>query len=155
MPTLKWSPADEAWTASLESDHFEDLEIRALTDGESTPPTEAQLRSVAIVERFAQIGLPSTKKLARHYALEYLGPEEVEDMEDEDLSVDVYAAIIPRLRETDDSYIIFVGNSDIDVEHGVAVLCKNGSAFAVTHSDIAYANHDWDDTAEIDQLFGG
>ena len=152
MTKLEWSPADDAWIASLTTQHFEALEIRVLTDGESTPPTESQLRSVSLIEQIAQNGLPPTKKLARKYAMEYLGPDEVEDMEDEDLAIDIYAAVVPRLREANDAYVIFVGNSDIDLEHGVAVLCKDDVRFAVAHSDIAYVNHEWDDTAEFEQL---
>lgn len=155
MTKLEWSSADEAWTSSLTSPHFEALEIRVLTDAESTPPTEAQLKSVALIEQIAQKGLPSTKKLARRYAKEYLGPEEIEDMEDEGLEIDIHAAVVPRLRDAANAYIIFVGNSDIDFEHGVAVLCEDGVKLAVTHSDVAYANHDWDDTAEFEQLLGG
>ena len=135
--------------------HFEDLEIRVLTDGESTRPTAVQLKAVALIEQIAKKGLPSTKKLARKYAMEYLGPEEVEDMEDEDLAIEIHAAVVPRLRDADSTYIIFVGNSDIDMEHGVAILCKDGIKITVTHSDVAYANHDWDDTAEFEQLLGG
>ncbi|QEG40467.1 hypothetical protein [Roseimaritima ulvae] len=155
MTKLDWSSADEAWTASLSTAHFDDLEIRVVTDGESAPPTDAQLKAVALIEQIAQKGLPPTKELARKYAMEYLGPDEVEDMEDEDLAIEIHAAIVPRLRDTESTYIMFVGNSDIDMEHGVAILCKDGIKLAVTHSDVAYANHDWDETAEFEQLIGG
>ena len=155
MTKLKWSSGDEAWTSTLTQGHFEELEIRVLTDDESTQPTEAQIKAVALIEEIAKKGLPSMKKLARKYALEYLGPDEVEDMEDEDLDIEIQAAVVPRLRDTDSTYVIFVGDSDIDFEHGVAIVCKDGVKFAVTHSDVAYANHDWDDTSEFEQTLGG
>jgi hypothetical protein len=151
MTKLEWSAADDAWTASVTTEYFEALEIRVLTDGESNPPTEAQQKCVALIEQIAQQGLPSTEKLARRYATEYLGPEEAEELEDEELAIEIHTAVVPRLRESDAAYIIFLGSSDIDFEHGVAVLCKDGTKLAVTHSDIAYADHDWDDTAEFEQ----
>jgi hypothetical protein len=107
------------------------------------------------VEEIAKSGLPRLNKLARKYAVEYLGPEEVADMEAEDFEIEIQAATIPRLRNANDTYIIFLGDSDIDIEHGVAVICKNGSKFAVTHSDVGYSTGDWDDTSELDQLVGG
>lgn len=155
MTQLTWSHEDDAWIGSVSGDELGDLEIRVLTDDESVSPTDAQLRSLEIVEQLAKSGLPRLKKLARKYAMEYLGSDEVEDMESEDFDIEVQTATIPKLRNSDDKYIIFLGDSDIDIEHGVAVVCKNGTKFAVTHSDIAYSPHDWDDTAELDRLVGG
>ena len=155
MTQLTWSREDEAWVGSVSGDELGDLEIRVLTDDQSVSPTDAQLKSLGVVEELAKTGLPRLKKLARKYALEYLGPDEVADMESEDFEIEIQSATIPRLRNSDDAYIIFLGDSVIDIELGVAVICKNGSKFAVTHSDIAYSTHDWDDTAELDQLVGG
>ncbi|GAA4469173.1 hypothetical protein [Novipirellula rosea] len=154
MAKLQWCPDEEAWTALVDSEHFAELELRVLSDEEPEPPTASQLKSVAVVEQYARTGLPSTEKLARKYALEYLGSDEVDDMKDEDFAIDIHAAIVPRLRDSSDTYVIFVGASDIDPEHGVSILCKNGKICVVTHSDFAYANYDWDDTSELDQLIG-
>lgn len=155
MTKLQWSPDDEAWTANLTRGNFAELEIRVLTDDESTQPTEAQLRAVALIEELAENGLPSLNASARNYARKHLPPDLVEDMVDEDLAIEIQSAVVPRLRDTGSTYIIFVGNSDIDFEHGVAILCKDGVKFAVTHSDLAYADHEWDDTSEFEQLLGG
>jgi hypothetical protein len=155
MTEMTWSHDDDAWIGQVTGEKLGDIEIRVITDGESIPPTDVQMRSLAVVEQLAQTGLPRLKKLARKYAIEYLGPDEVADMDDEELEIEIHAATIPKLRNAVDTYIIFVGESDIDIEHGVAVVCKNGSQLAVTHSDIAYENYDWDDTAELDQRVGG
>ncbi len=45
-------------------------------------------------------------------------------MVDEDLAIAIQSAVVPRLRETESTYIIFVGSSDIDFEHGVANCAK-------------------------------
>lgn len=50
MTKLEWTSYDEAWTANLSQGHFENLEIRVLTDDESTRPTETQLKEVALVD---------------------------------------------------------------------------------------------------------
>lgn len=157
MTPLTWSRDDDAWVGQVTSEELGDIEIRVATEGESDSPTDAQLKSVAMVEELATKGLPRLNDLARKYATEYLGPDEVGDMEDEDFEIELYAAVIPKLRDAVDPYIVFVGHSEIDIEHGVAVVCKNGSKFVVTHSDVAYSAYayDWDDTAELDQLVGG
>jgi hypothetical protein len=140
MTKLEWCSDDEAWTANLTQGIFSELDIRVLTDDESTPPTESPLRAVALIEELAENGLPSINTFARKYAMKYLDPHVVEDMVEEDLAIDIQSAVVPRLRDTESTYIIFVGNSDIDFEHGVAILCEDGVKFAVTHSDLAYAN---------------
>ena len=155
MANLQWSRSDEAWIAKHDSEHFEDFEIRVLTDDESVKPSACQLKSVEDAEYFASSGLPPTKKLAREYAAEYLGSDEVDEMDDEELEIEVQTAIIPRLRESVNTYVVFVGNSDIDIEHGVAIICKNRRVCAVAHSDLAYTPYEWDDTTELDQLCGG
>lgn len=154
MTKLNWSSADEAWVGTLTQGHFQDLEICVLTDDESTQPTEVQTKAVALIEELAKKGLPSMKKLARNYAIRYLGPDEVDELEDEDLAIEIQVAVVPRLRDSESIYIIFAGSSDIDIEHGVAIVCKNGVKFVVTHSDVAYADSDWDDTSELEQTLG-
>lgn len=153
MTPLTWSHDDDAWIGQVTSEELGDIEIRVATEGELDSPTDAQRKSVAMVEELATKGLPRLNDLARKYATEYL----VEDMEDEGFEIELYAAVIPKLRDAVDPYIVFVGHSEIDIEHGVAVVCKNGSKFVVTHSDVAYSAYayDWDDTAELDQLIGG
>lgn len=154
MAQLDWSSDEDAWAVDLVTEQFDELRVLVRTDGESDRPTEIQLAAVAVVEKIANEGLPPLTELARKYALQYLGPDEVDDMEDEDLMIDIHAVFIPGLRASADTYMIFVGNSDIDIEHGVAVVCKNGSLFAVTHSDIAYSSFSWDDTVELDSILG-
>jgi hypothetical protein len=155
MTKLRWSSRDEAWTAKLTGRNFAELEIRVLTDDKSTQPTGVQLRAVALIEELAEKGLPSLYELARRYAMQHLGPDMVIDMEDDDLTINIQVAVVPRLRDSESAYIMFLGDSDIDIEHGVAVLCKDGVKFAVTHSDVAYGDHDWDETAEFDQTLRG
>ena len=157
MTNLEWSSNDEAWVGSLSGPHFNDLEIRVISheDGQPMPVSDAQLKAVALIEQIAQTGLPSSDDSARKYATKHLSPNQLADFEDEDFAIDIRAAVVPRLRDTNSSYVIFVGDSDIDIEHGVAILCKDGSKIAVTHSDVAYSDYDWDDTTEFDQILGG
>lgn len=150
MTKLEWAPDQDAWTVDWDTDQFDEIEVLVVTDGESSPPTPAQMKSVALAKQIARDGLPSIDDYARQYAMGHLGSDEVDDMEDEDFEIEIHSVVIPRLRESKHAYAIFVGHSDIDLEHGVAVLCKDGTDFAVAHSDMAYTHHDWDDTEELD-----
>ncbi|GAA5511155.1 hypothetical protein [Novipirellula caenicola] len=155
MANLVWSSDEDAWISHIESEKLGELQIRVLTDGEQSPPTDSQLRCVSVVERLAKTGLPLLTDHARKYAATYLGDTESDEMDDDELGIEFYAAVIPQLRSTTDTYIIFVGSSDIDWEHGVAVICKNALQFAVAHSDFAYSGCEWDDTSQLEQLLDG
>ena len=105
MPTLNWSPDDDAWCATLSNDAFASLEIRITTDGEASRPTERQLQAVAKLESMTAADTLIIDQLARTYGERELDSEELEEMEDEDFALVIEAAVIPRLRDMSDTYV--------------------------------------------------
>jgi hypothetical protein len=152
MAELIWATDDVSWATLISNDVFDDLEIRVVTGGETNPPTERQLQAVAEIEALTKQDLVRIAELARKYAKDNLEPEDLEEMEDEDYEVEIYSATIPRLRDATDTFVLFAANSEIDMEHGVACVCKNGKQFAVVDADCVYQNYDWDSVDELNAL---
>jgi len=152
MATLNWNRDVEGWTATLSNDVFDDLEIQVTTDGEASPPTARQQKAVAVIESITQANLETVAALVREYAEENLDADELDEMEDEDFVIELHSATVPRLRDSTDSFILFAGNCDVDMEHGVGVICKNATQFAIIHSDRVYDNYDWDSVSELNAL---
>ena len=152
MGTLNWDSSVEAWATTLSNGVFDDLEIRVTTDGDASPPTEKQQQAVAEIEQITSATLDTIAALVHKYAADNLDPDEFDEMEDEDFIIEIHSAAIPRLRNSPDTFILFAGNCDVDMEHGLGVICKNVSQFAVVHSDCVYENYDWDSIDELNAL---
>ena len=104
-------------------------------------------------------GLPKAirkpiRKSVRRYAREYLGPEEYEELEPEDLQVEFHTVLIPPLKSSEAIYFFVQGHSDIDMEHDVACLCRNGNTFRVCHTDDMYQPYEGDATERFETLLG-
>jgi len=152
MNALEWSADEAAWTTTLSNTVFDDLVIRVMTDGDTCAPSPIQLQAVAEIERLTMADLSPIDDLARKYASARLDPDELYNMDDDDFAVEIYCAHVPRLRESNDTYVLFGANSEIDPEHGLGCICKNGKLLAVIPADYVYENLDWDSTSQLDTL---
>lgn len=155
MEPAKWDSSREAWTTTVECPAYGTIEVVIKTDGEISPPSEKQLAAGALIAELQQSARKTIRKDVKRYAKEYLGEEELEDFESEDFDVDFDFALIPNLRAAQNVYFFLSGDSDIDMEHGIACLCRNGDAFRVCHTDLMYENYPCDDTATLDGFLQG
>lgn len=156
MLELSWNPDVAAWSAIIDAAPFDDLEVIVATDGAADPPTPRQLEAVALLEQFQQSHIEQLQALAEQWAEENLDEDDLADMEDEDLEYVVHTVLIPRLRESEHLYLVFAGGTEIEPEHGLGCLCKNGNEFMICHPDYAYSpSPDWDDTAPFEALLNG
>lgn len=155
MEPAKWDSSDEAWTTTVECPAYGAIDVVIKTDGEMSPPSEKQLAAVALIAGLQQSARKTIREDVKRYAKEYLGEEELEDFESEDFDVVFDFALIPNLRAPRNAYFFLSGESDIDMEHGIACLCKDGEVFRVCHTDLMYANYPRDDPATFDELLRG
>jgi len=155
MEPAKWDSSGEAWTTTVECPAYGAINVVIKTDGEMFPPSEKQLAAVALIAGLRQSARETIRKDVNRYAKEYLGEEELEDFESEDFDVVFDFALIPNLRAARNAYFFLSGESDIDMEHGIACLCREGDAFRVCHTDLMYENHPCDDTATFDEFLRG
>lgn len=150
MVALSWDSDLDAWSTKLSNDTFDDLEIRVVTDGEDSPPTERQLQAVAQIAALTKADLAALDTLARVYAEANLDADELEEMEQ--AALEFHSAVVPRLRDSADTYVLFAAESEIDIEHGAGCICKNGKHFAMIDADCIYEDYDWDANDEFDEL---
>jgi hypothetical protein len=152
MADLKWTADVDSWSTWLSNDVFEDLEVRVTTDGEDDPPTPRQLQAVKAIEQFSVADREKISALARQWGEENLEEDDLEDMEDEDFEFDMTSVVVPRLRHCEDVFFLFTGNSEMEPEHGLGCICKNGNQFAICPPDHAYDDFDWDAVDEWESL---
>lgn len=152
MHDLQWTPDLESWAMMLNNDVFDELEIQVRTDGEADPPTPKQIAAVDMICSLTRADLKTIPTLVRKWAEENMEEEDLEEMEEEDFELEIYAALVPKLRDSEALYFILTGNSEVDFEHGLGCICKNGSQFAICHADDAYENYDWDSIEEFEAL---
>ena len=155
MIDLQWTPDVDSWALSLSNSVFDELEIRVATDGESDPPTARQQQAVAVLCNFTTQDRDKIRRLARRWAEENMVEHELEDMEDEDFEYDVTGALVPRLRDSEALYFILTGRSEIEPEHGLGCVCKDGTQFTICHPDHAYQDYDWDSVDVFEALLAG
>ena len=153
MVALKWDPEVDAWAATISNDTFEQLVLRVVTDGEESPPTAVQDKAIAQVESMTAADMSQIVTAARAYAEENLDPDELEEMEEEDFELHLHTAIVPRLKDSKATYVLFAAESEIDIEHGIGCIARNGGEFTIIDADSLYEEYDWDSVDAFEELF--
>ena len=152
MPDFQWDADDECWKLRLSNRVFDDLEIRVTTDGESNVPTPKQIATVETILKLTEADRDTIAAIVRKWAEDNWDAEQLEDMEDEEFEYEITSAVVPRLRDAESEYFIFIGSSELDPEHGLGCICRDGSQFAICHSDQGCENYEWDSVDELDAL---
>jgi hypothetical protein len=153
MAAPVWDPAVEAWTTSVTCPAYGDINVEIKTDGETTQPSERQLHALSLIASLQAAARKSIRKDVKRYAKEILDEEEMEDFEAEDFDTQFTDALIPNLRNSESTYFFLSGEFDIDMEHGIVCLCRDGEAFRVCDSAAKYEPYQLDDTETLDALF--
>jgi hypothetical protein len=153
MSQPKWDEGGGCWTTTVKCPAFGSLDVLIQTLGENDPPSEQQLAALTLLSGLTKVIRKPIRKSVRRYAKELLGPEEYEELEPEDLQVDFHTALIPP-QGTSAAYFFVQGSSDLDMEHDLACLCRNGNTFRVCHTDDMYAPDQGDATTRLEALLG-
>jgi len=146
----QWDETLNAWITQVRTNVFGWIEVMISTDGVTSPPTARQLSTLDLVANLPSASLADVTTQARVYAEEYMMEDEYEELTDTDFELRFSTCMIPRLRDTPDHYFFLIGNSEIDEEHGIACLFKNHESTRICHTDVAYDNYGWDDTALLE-----
>lgn len=154
MSQPQWDAAGGCWTTTVKSLAFGSLGVLIQTPGENDHPSEPQLAALMLLSGLTKAVRKPIRKSVRRYAKEFLSPEEYEDLEPEDLQVDFHTALIPPQGASAAVYFFVQGSSDLDMEHDVACLCRDGNTFRVCHTDDMYAPDQGDATTRLEALLG-
>ena len=152
MSDLQWDADEQCWLLRLSNNVFDDLEIRVTTDGESDFPTPKQIATVETILKLTEADCGTIAAIVRKWAEENWDAEQLEDMEDEEFEYEITSAVVPRLRDAESEYFIFIGSSELEPEHGLGCICKDGSQFAICHPDHGFENYEWDSVSELNAL---
>jgi hypothetical protein len=152
MTQPQWDRSRGAWNAKITCAAYGPIDVLIITEGASVQPNEKQLAVLARIGSLAKLVRKVIRKEVKRYAREVLEEEELDDFEAEDFDIAFSDALIPRLRDSEADYFFLYGESDIDIEHGLACLCRNEEAFRVCHSDAMYENYECDAIDKFESL---
>lgn len=155
MASLSWDSEIDAWSGTISNDTFEQLVVRVVTDGELSRPTARQKKAVGEIESMTAADISRIGSNARAYAEANLAPSELEAMADEDFAVALHTAIVPQLNASKTTYVLFAGESEIDVEHGIGCIAKNGREFTIIDADTLYEEYSWDSVDDFEEFLRG
>lgn len=154
MSQPQWDESCGYWTTTLKCQAFGTLDVLIQTLGENDPPSEQQLATLTLIQELTKVVRKPIRKSVRRYAKDLLSPEEYEELEPEDLQVDFHTALIPAVKSSERKFFFVQGNSDLDMEHDLACLCRDGNTFLVCHTDNMYQTYEGDLSAHLELLLG-
>ena len=142
---MKWINAYECWTTNVRCPLAGSVEIFIRTMDKNTEPTEIQIAALEDIQQLPVSLAAGIAEDARRFAIENMNSSMLECVEESDFQLRFSEGLIPPLRKAADRYFFLAANTDIEPEHGVACLFKNGAAYRVCHSDLLYEAYDWDE----------
>lgn len=155
MQEPAWDAAHGAWRTRVKSPAVGRVDVLIYTDGPNDLPTPQQLAAVETITGLDKEIRRTLRTEARRYARTVLDPEEYEECEPEDFRVEFSTAVVPRLRAAESAYFFLQGSWDIDFEHGVAFLSRNGVDFRGCDTGAVYEQYTWDAVDDLEKLLGG
>ena len=135
----------------LEIDHpsLGNLNIALRTDGQHDAPSDEQL---AAIRRLQSVGDSINTKIAnatRHFADNWVGLDQFDYLRDEDFGIRFSGGIVLPVDSNGRTYLILHGESEVDIEHGLACVFGPDGRFGVTHADVAFSPPDPDGYDEL------
>lgn len=149
--TPQWDREHHAWIATVTT-LAGPIAVEIDTDDEDDPPTAMQLKALDSITNFSAKQFQQISDLVVKWAHDTMDKDDLADMEEEDFEYRLHSATIPKLRATTELYVVFVGNSEIEPEHGIGCISHNGRRFAVVHPDTARDIRDWDDLKTLNSF---
>jgi hypothetical protein len=137
-----------SWTIHTTTELFGSVQVDIPCKTPDSGLTEIQKRSLQMLRELPKSLRPALIDALRRYAVRYLG----EDPNPEDCKFSCDNASIPALHEAPNAYAFLNASSDIDKEHGVCFLIRNGEVLACCHGDTSLCVENWDATDELDAL---
>ncbi len=148
---LTWNDAGNgggSWTIYIDTELFGSVRVDIPAKTRGAELTEVQRRSLDMLRTLPKTLRPALIEALRRYALEYLG----DDFEPDDCTFSCDNASVPYLHESQSAYVFLNASSDIDDEHGVCFLVRDGDVVACCHGDESLEFYDWDATDALDAL---
>ena len=146
-----WNDAGDGrgfWTIHTNTELFGSVQVEIPAKPDATELTDSQRRSLDMLRN-----LPKSLRLTmvdalKRYARRYLG--DCYDPNECDFFCN--SASIPYLYKSKPSYVFLNASSDVDEDHGVCFLIRDGDVLACCHSDESFEFYGWDATDDLDAL---
>lgn len=148
---LQWNDASNgggSWTIHTNTELFGSVQVDIPARSADASLTEIQKRSLQMLRELPKSLRPLLIDALRRYAVRYWGEEP--DAEDCDFFCD--NASVPYLHDATNAYVFLNASSDIDEEHGICFLIRDGTVLAGCHGDESLQFYDWDATDDLDAL---
>ncbi len=136
------------WTIHTDTQLFGSVLVTIPAKTQAADLTDAQRRSLEMLRTLSKDLRPKLIDALRKYAKEYLGDKF--DQNDCDFFCD--NASVPNIHASQATYVFLNASSDIDDEHGVCFLIRDGDVLACCHGDESLDFLEWDATDELDAL---
>ncbi|WP_197441633.1 hypothetical protein [Thalassoglobus neptunius] len=127
---------------------FGSVQVDIPAKSKSDALTEIQQRSLQMLRELPKALRSSLTDSVRQYALQCTG----EEPKAEECNFSCDNASIPYLHDAKTPYVFLNADSDIDEEHGVCFLIRDGAVIACCHGDESLEFFGWDSTDELDAL---
>lgn len=148
---LTWNDNESgggSWLIHTNTELFGSVQVDIPAKSRSDTLTEIQQRSLQMLRELPKALRASLTDSLRRYALQYMG----EELSAEECTLSCDNASIPYLHDANTPYAFLNADSDIDEEHGVCFLIRDGVAIACCHGDESLEFYGWDATDELDAL---
>lgn len=148
---LTWNDAGNgggSWTIHVNTELFGSVQVDIPAKTKAEDLTDVQRRSLDMLRKLPKTIRPALIDALRKYAIEYRG----NDFDPDDCTFSCDNASIPYLNESKTAYVFLNASSEIDDEHGVCFLIRNGDVVACCHGDESLEFYGWDSIDDLDAL---
>lgn len=148
---LTWNDAGNnrgSWAIHVNTELFGSVQVDVPAKMKTEVLADVQRRSLDMLRTLPKTIRPALIDALRKYALEYVG----DDFDSDDCTFSCDNASVPYLHESRSTYVFLNASSDVDDEHGVCFLLRDGDVVACCHGDISLEFYGWDATDELDAL---
>ena len=148
--TLIWNNAGNgsgSWTIHTHSSLFGMVQVDIPAKRKTGSLTHCQVRCLEMLRTFPSTMRVSTANALGNYAKRVSGEDNAPD-----LNFVCDNASVPYLDESDTPYIFLNVSSDVDEEHGVCFLVRDGELVGCFPGDVSLEFFGWDSTEELDAL---
>ncbi len=140
-----------SWVVHTKTQLFGSVQVDIPGKSNSETLTDVQQRSLDMLRDLPTKLKPMLFAALRRYASEYLD----DNFDDDDCTLSCDNASVPYLHESKTPYIFLNADSNIDDEHGVCFLIRDGDVISCCHGDASLEFLGWDATDDLDELANG
>lgn len=124
------------------------LAVQICLCADDSTPSPLQWQAVKLIEKLPENAIDCIRReLGRRLA------EKHPEHERGSLELTILGALVPPLKFSRTLYFLLSGDSEYDVEHGFALLFRDGKEFCVCDFDLLGSQHATDDVAAFEEVF--